>query len=896
MLIKRVELIDIKSYRKAQINFYEGTNAISGENGAGKSTILEAIGYALFDYRPYKIENMVRHGQKKGEIRTIFTGTDGREYEVVRTIRTKGGTSKYIVHDLRAGGIVADSKHHGKEGVVSALRKDILGMPTGSDIQTLFEDVIGVPQGTIISPFLDTPAQRKEKFDPILGIEDYKRAYDSSGSISKVIERNIHEMEKEEATLSGRLEGFPLKKDELERTGQEIAKLQVMIEERDKELKDVKSRKSGLEARERDILNIEGTNRESIIQRDEAIKRKEELRTDLETSKKARVIVEGTKADHDAYVEAETSLQLTEKARKERDDLLKEQHEFMRKEVELKERTASFEREAEKIREAEKNIPGILEKLRIQKEMEDGKKKIEQAITVRKERQLQMQKLTKERSRSKQKLTELQEQLKGRDELEKRLEERSSLERKLEDLKKKEISFTSRIEDYQKSRDTLASGECTFFKEPCPKIPDDPTQLFVKEENELRTDLRKVWGDLAGVNGELKELQELETRVRNLSVLVGREKMLMETMGNLEKEISSLEHQIAEAPDEALLKELGRKLIEHGDFIGEHQHLSKVIQQKPMIQQELTRNLEDLHRIQKKLTEFQEKLTKFNTIDQDRERLREKIQGHKKGYDDYKAHLLESRKVEDLQGKILSLEQKLDTIEKRISEFTQTLSQMKASFDAEELKKLTILFEDLHRRMGSLKGQLKIQEERRERLSHEILEMDVLVRKREDIVSKLEVERFSRQLMKHIRDIFRRTPEYLRKRYVTAISQDANNRFHELMGDNSLDITWNKDYGITMRKGKDETDFKLLSGGQQMAAALAVRLALIRRFSNLKIAFFDEPTHNLDDERRENLARAFYGITGFDQLFVISHDETFNTVIENTIGIRMVNGESVVEC
>ena len=146
-----------------------------------------------------------------------------------------------------------------------------------------------------------------------------------------------------------------------------------------------------------------------------------------------------------------------------------------------------------------------------------------------------------------------------------------------------------------------------------------------------------------------------------------------------------------------------------------------------------------------------------------------------------------------------------------------------------------------------------------------------------------------------MRQLFKKIPDHLRKRYVAVISQDANNRFHELIGDNSLDITWNDDYGIVMRKGKNETDFKLLSGGQQMAAALAVRLALIRRFSGLRIAFFDEPTHNLDSERRENLAHSFYRISGFDQLFVISHDETFNSVIENTIGVRMEDGLSVVE-
>ena len=37
-----------------------------------------------------------------------------------------------------------------------------------------------------------------------------------------------------------------------------------------------------------------------------------------------------------------------------------------------------------------------------------------------------------------------------------------------------------------------------------------------------------------------------------------------------------------------------------------------------------------------------------------------------------------------------------------------------------------------------------------------------------------------------------------------------------------------------------------LSGGEQMASALAVRLALLREVSDIDVAFFDEPTANLD--------------------------------------------------
>ncbi len=60
-----------------------------------------------------------------------------------------------------------------------------------------------------------------------------------------------------------------------------------------------------------------------------------------------------------------------------------------------------------------------------------------------------------------------------------------------------------------------------------------------------------------------------------------------------------------------------------------------------------------------------------------------------------------------------------------------------------------------------------------------------------------------------------------------------------------------------------------------MVAALAVRLALLQGMSAVDVAFFDEPTANLDPERRANLAQQIARIKGFSQLVVISHDDTF---------------------
>jgi exonuclease SbcC len=50
----------------------------------------------------------------------------------------------------------------------------------------------------------------------------------------------------------------------------------------------------------------------------------------------------------------------------------------------------------------------------------------------------------------------------------------------------------------------------------------------------------------------------------------------------------------------------------------------------------------------------------------------------------------------------------------------------------------------------------------------------------------------------------------------------------------------------------------------------------------------------MDESRRQNLAQEILRIKGFKQMVVISHDDTFNSNLENVIEIEKVNGESCV--
>jgi exonuclease SbcC len=53
----------------------------------------------------------------------------------------------------------------------------------------------------------------------------------------------------------------------------------------------------------------------------------------------------------------------------------------------------------------------------------------------------------------------------------------------------------------------------------------------------------------------------------------------------------------------------------------------------------------------------------------------------------------------------------------------------------------------------------------------------------------------------------------------------------------------------------------------------------------VRIAFFDEPTTNMDEERRRNLAQQIGRIRDFDQLFVISHDDAFEGATDQIIAV-----------
>jgi len=146
---------------------------------------------------------------------------------------------------------------------------------------------------------------------------------------------------------------------------------------------------------------------------------------------------------------------------------------------------------------------------------------------------------------------------------------------------------------------------------------------------------------------------------------------------------------------------------------------------------------------------------------------------------------------------------------------------------------------------------------------------------------------------KFIRDTLKEAAPRVARNYVYHVSIEANQMFREISGNAERTLKWTEDYGISLEEYGHDRPFINLSGGEQMAAALSVRLALLKQLSDVRLAFFDEPTTNMDAARRERLAEQIGHITKkqidgkqiFDQLFIISHDDTFEGYVDHVISI-----------
>jgi exonuclease SbcC len=215
-------------------------------------------------------------------------------------------------------------------------------------------------------------------------------------------------------------------------------------------------------------------------------------------------------------------------------------------------------------------------------------------------------------------------------------------------------------------------------------------------------------------------------------------------------------------------------------------------------------------------------------------------------------------------------------------------------FDAQALEAATARLAALNTERGSATEGLAQAQRERATLEVEIARVEGLIGALDEARAELMTLEELERMLQQFRETIKEAGPNILKAVLHAISTEANRIFGEILGDRSSVLSWEQDYEIVLRRDGRERSFAQLSGGEQMSAALAVRLALLRGLSRLDMAFFDEPTQNMDGERRGNLAEQIRRVRGFEQLVVISHDDTFEQGLDSVIHLDKRNGETVL--
>ena len=250
MLIKSVELKNIKSYSNETIEFKEGINGICGLNGHGKTTLLEAIGYVLFDYLPYSEKDFIRKGESSAYV-TIEVLLNGATY---RLTKKPGGEST-----VRGPG----TNITGKKDALAWINHNLFPLSSLNELPGIFENAVGVPQGMFIAAFMNPPAKRQKIFNEVLKVEEYKEAYDNLRETMALIEKDIISIENDINGLRIRTEGHGRKKEERERLKLSIENLKTDMKECSESLNSVKitletlkKQKDGLEQLKSEIKQL----------------------------------------------------------------------------------------------------------------------------------------------------------------------------------------------------------------------------------------------------------------------------------------------------------------------------------------------------------------------------------------------------------------------------------------------------------------------------------------------------------------------------------------------------------------------------------------------------------------------------------------------------------------
>jgi DNA repair protein SbcC/Rad50 len=978
--IVSVHLKNIKSHRDTNLTFSPGINVLSGANGSGKSTVFEAIGYALFGVNAQdfvsRAERFLTIGAKRGEISVVFEPADGELYRVSRTV---GASAKWLL-SKEIGGAFEVEEHANAEETEQRIAS-LLGLSGTRPLADQFKLVIGPFQNDFLGPFvIKQPAKRQAAFDEILGIDAWRKTIEGTRSLASAIQ---NKMDLHQAEIAGKMEQvavLPAKEEELRGLRESSAAKQAEGGQRQRELEQVTARLAGLDQHKEGIDNAQSESKglEERVTAGKQYVANQELLVEQATS--AAAVLSATtegKRKYDAADETLKALREQEKqkaqAEKKVAELDKEQA-GIRKELEIETReltdlSAAVEADGKRLSEDDKQLSGAQVVLtQAQSQAAEG---LAQANAMLQSfRQLRVHGIEKELPYLRvalDRLNALDDQvvektksLEGAAALAAEAAELSSRQGELDRAQAERSELVGRRVSLIEGRDKIGAGDCPFLQEPCKNLSASggldaitariaavderiqtldagmeelsgrvsaaqaAAQELVRVE-QLRLELDRIakerqrveqefssklapmapaallaevqeWMSGAGVTQTAVQLKELDATITGSpdqrraqllawsdgwrNILVTLEENVLSRVKQAEEPVQALNVKAAE------LRTKGQALEAKRRELGTLQE--KLLQRQKAIETHQRR----LHAVLEAFTAEKTALSAYAKLDDSIKAADAELARYQGDRDLYIANQKDAGELEKRQKTLATYQTRLQELEGQLAAKRQELADLVARYHPEEHEKAKGERERLLSAVATLKAEVAAIAERMVRLEGEIKALAVIADEIERKQAAIEELKEQGALVKFLRNqVFKNVSSQLSERFREEITSRAD-RIYRSISDSDEELLWGENYQIVLKDMVDggirERTDDQLSGGQMMSAVVALRLALLQTIG-ARIAFFDEPTSNLDAERRENLAKAFRAIDvgqeevtehWYDQLFLVSHDVSFTEITD----------------
>ena len=919
MIIKKVQLENYRSHSNTTIEFTKGVNLILGKNGRGKTSILEAISTVMFNTKDRSGKetgkSYIKFGEKSSKVDIDFIANDGREYNL-KTEFFKTKPKKQTLKDM------IGSEY---DGDIQEKLEELCGIKKG--FEETYENIVIAKQNEFINIFKDSGTTREKTFNKIFNTQIYKEMYDSflKEAIDKYKEK-VKDLDKEITFLKENMEDKEqitnfLKEEEIIKNtlNKDFSETTEIINKLSNEIKDYETTEIKLNNLVKNIKDEENKIKKYLSLLKENI-------IEAKQAKKSKIIVKETEKSYLEYLEIENRLK---NLRENLDSLLEEQklniqYQNNIEKLELSNKNlkvdiSNLEENISKNSEKKENLESEISELKIKEEDLDLKLKkyiilldeLEKLENFKDKKLEDKLKKTTEIDILKKELISKKDLFKtiNIEIIEEKLSNFQELEKELKLLEEQKIIFETEIKTLKKSSKELSDKICPFLNEKCQNLEDKEAEDYFSSKISIKTEeLENLKKNIEEKTQILVEKVVFEDKIKYYFDLNKRINELKFSSKNEEINLKEIELDIKNLDMDI------QKLIENQEF----QNSQMLREKKTELEVEL-RNLnldekrENLKNLLENLETEKEKILKNKNL----------IESNLKEIDDYSKKIKEdtNKNIESKKSEIKTFENKLDNLKNPYNEY------LKNNVLAEDLENLLLKVNKNIKELYSLRADKNLLKEKVSNLEEKIKNIQIAELKEKYDTIKEELNEINKKLgssqekienykkilekissqeekqkkllveFKKLENKFNKASlirnevgqmgRAISKYMLSGISNIASVNFNKITGRTER-IEWSNEekdkYAVYLVGQERKIAFEQLSGGEQVSVAIAIRGTMTEYFTNSKFMILDEPTNNLDTERKKLLAEYMGEIlNNLEQSIIVTHDDTFREMAEKII-------------